>query len=122
MRQIGPPELGLGALALVLLGASVVGVLRDDGGASDATPGAGDVAVIDFDFDPNPVRTEVGQPLTWTNEDSAPHTVTSDGEGPLGSDELAQGESYEATFDTAGTYEYICTIHPTMRGTVVVSS
>lgn len=121
MRPIRPPELVIGAAALVLLGASAFGALRaDEGGSAD--PAAGDVAIIDFSFEPTPLQTSVGQAVTWTNQDSAAHTVTSDGDGPLASGELAEGESYDATFDAAGTYEYLCSIHPTMRGTVEVSS
>ncbi len=121
MRPIRPPEAAIGALGLVLLAASVFGAVRDDGG-SDAEPAAGDVAIVDFAFEPDPLQTAVGQPVSWTNQDAAPHTVTSDGEGPMASGELDQGASYDVTFGTAGTYTYICTIHPTMRGTVEVSA
>lgn len=124
MRSIRPPELAIGAGALVLLAASAVGALgaadADEGGSAPVA--AGEVAIVDFAFSPEVVETSVGQGVSWTNEDSAAHTVTSDGDGPMGSGDLAGGESYEVAFDAAGTYEYICTIHPTMRGTVEVSS
>lgn len=106
MRSLRPPELGVGE--------------AEDGGETQTA--AGEVTIIDFAFSPEVVETSVGQPVTWTNEDSATHTVTSDGDGPTASGDLASGETYEVAFDAAGTFEYICTIHPTMRGTVEVSA
>lgn len=122
MGPIRPPELTIGACAVVLLGASVVGAFRGGDGGGSEPAGAGEVAIADFSFQPDAVQASVGQAISWTNEDSAAHTVTSDGDGPLASGELAEGESYEVAFDAAGTYEYLCTIHPTMRGTVEVAS
>lgn len=120
MRPIRPPELAIGAGALVLLAVSAFGAFRSEGGEEEPT--AGDVAIVDFDFEPGSLQTSVGESVTWTNQDSATHTVTSDGSGPMASGDVAEGETYEVTFDAAGTYEYLCTIHPTMRGTVEVSS
>lgn len=123
MRSIRPPELALGVGALVLLAVTAAGALGAGGGADGAEQqtAAGEVAIVDFAFSPEVARTSVGQPVSWTNEDAAAHTVTSDGQGPLASGELAGGASYEMAFDAAGTYEYICSIHPTMGGTVEVT-
>ena len=117
------PQLTLSAAAGVLLIASVVGLVRDD---DDREQGAGStaegtVAIVDFTFDPSELTAAVGDPVTWTNEDGVAHTVTSEGEGPLDSGDIEQGAVYEATFDQAGTFSYICTIHPTMQGTVEVT-
>jgi YVTN family beta-propeller protein len=60
-----------------------------------------------------------GQTVTWTNGDSVPHTVTS-ADRLWDSGRLAGGSSYSVTFDQPGTFAYACTIHPFMRGTVVV--
>jgi plastocyanin len=123
MRRPGPPELAIAAGAFVLLAASGVGALRGEGGGSASAPAGGtDVVIVDFDYEPTPLQASVGQPVRWTNRDSASHTVTSAETGPLDSGDLAEGESYDATFDEPGTYEYICTIHPTMMGTVEVAS
>jgi plastocyanin len=60
--------------------------------------------------------------VTWTNNDSAQHTVTQDPAGSgFASGALTPGSTFENTFDTAGTFEYFCEIHPSMTGTVVVS-
>lgn len=124
MQDVRAPQLALVAAAAALFVASLVGFLRDGTDRDDVTsssePGA--VTIIDFAFEPPELSAAVGDTVTWTNEDSVAHTVTSDGAGPLASGDLESGGIYEATFDQAGTYDYLCTIHPTMRGTVEVTS
>lgn len=76
-------------------------------------------------YDPNPVQAKAGDTVTWTNNDSTPHTATSgqDGkpDGTFDSSTMAQGKSFSFTFDKAGEYPYFCTLHPNMAGTVSVS-
>jgi plastocyanin len=76
-------------------------------------------------FDPNPVQTKAGGTVTWTNDDSTPHTVTSGQDskpdGKFDSGILDQGKSFSFTFEQAGEYPYFCTLHPNMVGTVSVS-
>jgi len=95
---------------------------QDDAGTVPADEGTGvgvtDVTIGDFAFSPAAIEVKVGDTVTWTNNDSLPHTVT--GDGGLASSELATGQTYSKTFDTAGEYAYACTIHPAMTGTVVV--
>ena len=83
---------------------------------------AGEVAVDirDFAYNPDPVEVPVGGTVTWTNQDSAPHTATGQDRDVLQSGTLNQGESYSQTFNEAGEYEYFCEFHPNMNGTVVV--
>lgn len=110
-------------LAGALLAFSVVGwfgAVTDDAPSAQSAGGTA-VTIVDFSFEPAQLAVTVGDTVAWTNEDSADHTVTSDGSGPLGSGDLDQGGTYEHTFRQPGTYEYICTIHPTMAGTVEVS-
>lgn len=83
--------------------------------------GAMEVTIVDFAFEPGDVEIAAGETVTWTNEDSATHTVESD-DGTLDSGDLAQGDTYEMTFDEPGTYEYVCGIHPNMEGTVTVTA
>lgn len=75
------------------------------------------VAVRDFKYLPTPLTVSVGTKVTWTNEDSAPHTVTGDG---LKLGDLMKGGAKSFTFTKAGTYAYVCEFHPFMKGTVVV--
>jgi plastocyanin len=70
-------------------------------------------------FDPGTVTITAGETVTWTNEDSTNHTVTAD-EGQFESGDLGSGETFSLTFNEAGSYAYHCSIHPSMKGTVVV--
>jgi len=79
------------------------------------------VTIAGFAFDPATVTIQVGDSVTWTNEDSAPHTATA-GDGSFDTGQLATGDSETVTFDTAGTFAYICSIHPQMTGSVVVEA
>jgi len=85
-----------------------------------ATPGAQGASVDakNFAFEPKTVTIKVGQTVTWTNQDSVTHTVT--GDGGISSGDLSKGKSYSKTFDTAGTFNYHCSIHPSMTGQVIV--
>jgi len=88
-------------------------------GSSGQQGAADEVTIADFAFDPAELEVAAGATVTWTNNDSATHTVESDDE-TLMSDDLPNGATYEMTFDEPGTYEYVCGIHPNMSGTVIV--
>jgi plastocyanin len=81
-------------------------------------PGATQVTVATFAFDPQSVTVAAGTGVTWTNNDSAAHTVTFTGGPDLG--QFGTGDSVSRSFDSAGEFDYVCTIHPGMAGTVVV--
>ncbi|MGW7524356.1 cupredoxin domain-containing protein [Streptomyces sp. NPDC054783] len=81
------------------------------------------VAIKNFAFSPATLKIKAGTTVTWTNEDTDAHTVTSAGTGgPLRSSALATHGSYTYTFTKPGSYAYVCTIHPFMTGTVEVTS
>jgi nitrite reductase (NO-forming) len=77
-------------------------------------------------YDPSPLRIKSGTSVTWTNKDSTLHTVTSGlpEQGAVGtlfdSSILAPAKTYTHAFNKAGTFDYSCTLHPFMRGQVVV--
>jgi plastocyanin len=71
-------------------------------------------------FSPNPVEVMVGETVTWINDDSGRHTVTSK-DGVFDSGMMGKGQSFSFTFDKAGEYPYFCSPHPGMVGTVVVT-
>lgn len=77
------------------------------------------VEIREFDFFPRELTVTPGAKLTWTNRDSAPHDAT-DEAGGWTAGMLRQGESGTLVFDNPGTYKYLCTIHPDMRGTLRV--
>ena len=58
--------------------------------------------------------------MKWTNDDSATHRIKS-GDGSFDSKDLKNGDSFEHTFDTAGSFAYVCGIHPSMKGTITVT-
>lgn len=67
------------------------------------------------------IQVKVGTTVTWTNQDSVPHSVTFKN-GMKDSGLLNQGQSFSYTFNTPGTYQYYCTVHPYMVATVTVVS
>jgi plastocyanin len=77
------------------------------------------VEIVDFAYDPDPVTVQVGGKVTWLNQDSAPHTATAE-DGSFDTGTLEEGKLKSETFKQAGTYAYICEIHPDMHGTVEV--
>jgi plastocyanin len=73
-------------------------------------------------YNPNPIEIKVGEIVTWINDNSSPHTVTSSNDSTFDSDVLRRGETFSFTFDKEGEYPYFCTLHPSMTGTVVVTA
>ncbi len=79
-----------------------------------------EVTIRNMMFTPSQVTVVRGTTVTWTNDDSMSHTVTIDqGTGPKSSN-IAPGASFAYTFNQSGSYQYHCSIHPSMRGTIVV--
>jgi plastocyanin len=75
--------------------------------------------ISDFKFTPATITIHVGDTITWTNAGPTEHTATAS-DGSFNTGILKKGASASHTFAQAGTYAYICTIHPFMHGTVVV--
>jgi hypothetical protein len=72
---------------------------------------------VDFAFKPEKISVHVGDNVVWTNNGKADHTVQGD---DLKSTLLKPSDDYAHTFNSTGTFSYICTIHPQMKGTVEV--
>jgi plastocyanin len=106
-----------GALAL-LLAALILFVLGSIEMARAATHA---VTISDFAFSPATLTITAGDTVTWTNDDPIVHTATS-ATGAFDSGDLAEGASFSVTFTTPGTYDYVCTPHPTMTGRIVVQA
>jgi plastocyanin len=99
----------LGGLLGLLAGAAVM-----------AAPAADTAVKIDnFTFAPQRVTVKAGTTVTWTNQDDIPHTVTSATKA-FRSKALDTDDKFSFTFTTAGVYEYFCSLHPHMTGTIVV--
>jgi plastocyanin len=79
------------------------------------------VTISDFAFSPATITVAAGTKVTWTNQDSSPHTIVSDDGSTFKSERLANGASFSFTFTTAGTFAYHCGIHGSMTGKVIVT-
>jgi plastocyanin len=103
---------------------SVESPSEESSGAGATAPGgeaprAAKVEIVDFAYDPDPVTVQVGGKVIWLNQDSAAHTATAE-DGSFDTGTLEEGKLKSETFKQAGTYEYICQIHPGMHGVVEV--
>lgn len=108
---------------LTLLGLLILSVAAGCSGSSSGTPyGAGisgaRVDMIDTEFDPVTITIKVGESVTWVNQDPVSHDAVA-GDGSWKTDILGEGDSATITFNTPGTYPYICTLHAGMKGTVI---
>ena len=96
-------------------------------GASTSTAAAassgGGVAIKmqNIAFDPKAVTVKVGQKVTWTNDDTVDHNVTSQSGETIKSDNFGKGSTFSFTPTKAGTIKYVCTIHPGMTATLTVT-
>ncbi|HEY2665690.1 MAG TPA: cupredoxin family copper-binding protein [Actinomycetota bacterium] len=90
-------------------------------GSPAVSAGAVQVGIVNFTFTPDTLTVKVGTTVEWTNHDDIPHTVSFTGSA-VHSGVLARNGSYSHTFAAPGTYAYICSIHPFMHGTVIVTS
>jgi len=123
----------LAILSVIAIGASAnISVFaQSDKVQASIVPGAS--TLTDTAVSPNPIQAKVGQTVVWTNDDSAFHTVTS---GLIGAADAgktidsglagptaltAKGKTFEHTFDTAGEFDYHCTLHPAMTGKVIIT-
>ena len=79
------------------------------------------VMIQNYAYSPASLTINVGDTVTWTNMDTAPHTVTvTSGPVKFNSGNLAKGQSFTYTFTEAGTYQYYCAVHPDMVASVTV--
>jgi len=82
--------------------------------------GSTGVTIKNFKFTPGTSTVKVGDTITWTNQDIAPHTATAK-DGSFDTGTINKNKSGSHTFTKAGTFPYICSIHPSMKGTVTVT-
>jgi plastocyanin len=98
----------------------------DDTSGGGAASDAVSVSMKDIAFSPSEAKVPKGGSVTWTNDDSVGHDVTkqSGPGGDFSSGEpgaMSGGDTFTQKFDTPGTIQYVCTVHPGMEGTVVVA-
>jgi plastocyanin len=89
--------------------------------AGPAAPVSGNPVSIDnFAFVPATLTVPVRSTVTWTNHDEEPHTIAAN-DGSFHSPGMGSQGTYSHTFTTAGKFDYVCSIHPFMHATVVVT-
>jgi plastocyanin len=82
-------------------------------------PGTNTVSMKNLAFNPSTLSVPNGTTVTWINNDNVGHTVIAEG-GLFSSGLLGNGQNFTYTFSTPGTYNYSCSIHQGMRGTIIV--
>lgn len=132
------PLVIIGVVAVLIAAAATIYIVNQDSAAPavDAGQNAGEqeseeadaaetdsVEIVNNTYSPATITVKVGTEVTWTNQDSVAHTVTTYDGAPATVDSglFGRGESFSFTFDEPGTYEYFCEPHPHMRGTVIVT-
>ncbi|HMF89658.1 MAG TPA: cupredoxin family copper-binding protein [Candidatus Angelobacter sp.] len=104
------------AVGLQIPLAKTPGGVHAGGGAAVS---AAEVKIDNFTFAPAMLTVAVGTQVTWINRDDIPHTVVSEDQA-IKSKALDTDDKFTFTFTKAGTYTYFCSLHPKMKGKVVV--
>ena len=105
----------LNILLVVFLVAFLIGMAAS---AQDNSSGKViDIAIQNFAFNPDSVKISAEDTVRWTNMDSADHTVVG---SIFESGIITKGQNYEFRFTEPGVYNYECSIHPSMKGTITV--
>lgn len=131
-----------GLIAIALVAVAVFFVVGRDDGQNNDTPNqqtesttqesedstsenqpasTNKVTISNFTYSPSDITVKKGTTVTWTNNDSVSHDVVGDSDNELKSELLQNGQSYSFTFNEVGTFNYSCTPHPQMHGTVTVT-
>ena len=113
----------VGHVRRTLAGISIVGVLLATASGLAAEPAAANqeisINIENMLFDPAEVTVAPGTTVTWLNKDVMPHTAV-DANKSFRSKILAKGDKFSFTFTTPGDYNYLCSVHPNMKGRVIV--
>jgi plastocyanin len=90
--------------------------------SNSTNPATGHIDIRNMMFTPSQITVAKGGTVTWTNNDSTAHTVVDDlsNVGGPSSGDIPPGGTYSFTFNKTGSFQYHCSIHPSMRGTIVV--
>ena len=107
-------------MVIILVLFSLLSITNSCKKASDV-PGANEVFIQGMAFSPSTITVTAGTTITWTNKDATTHNVTSNTAGLFSSGSISTNGTYSHLFSTAGTFQYKCTIHPSMTGTVKVN-
>jgi plastocyanin len=111
----------LGRRALIAVCGAALLAMAGGAGAQEVATGAAEIDIKNFNFEPSTLTVAAGTAVTWVNQDEEPHNIVNLGKPRLfRSQGLDGGDKYTFVFDKPGTYEYVCSVHPHMHGTIVV--
>jgi plastocyanin len=96
---------------------AIAGEMKNDASTSDKQ---NRIEIKDFAFNPQTITVKSGEKVTWINRDEEPHTIVSVGKQFKKSTALDTDQEFTITVGAPGTYEYFCSVHPKMTGTIVV--
>jgi plastocyanin len=121
LQRTGKFVLTLAVCAGLLASCSSSGGSKGGSSSSASSPSASGntVDVKNFSFSPSSLSVAKGTTVTWKFDDAANHNVTASNNA-FKSKDLHTGGTYSFTFNSAGTYNYICTIHQYMKGSITV--
>jgi plastocyanin len=122
-HSLPAPAVTLRPSPAVALAGIVLALVLAACGGSNASSSPVATTTVDlppsYRFEPAVITVQAGATVTWTNHDNFTHNVTLEGQSPL---TMPPGASATHTFDSAGTYAYVCSLHPqNMKGTVIVT-
>jgi plastocyanin len=119
----------IGVVILLILAAGVYFFMQKYPSANNSAPSnlnivnnslTYKVSMEGYKFSPSTITINKGSMVAWTNNDPVAHTVTSDSGTELTSSLIGTGNSYSHIFDTIGVFDYHCSVHPSMKGKVIV--
>jgi YVTN family beta-propeller protein len=118
-NDVSAVDLASGKTTTIAVGNAPRKIVVQPVAAQAAGAGGAAVSIANFAFAPTPLTVPVGATVTWRNDDGAPHALAfADGAAP--SDLLLPGQRFARTYTKAGTFDYTCSVHPYMTGTVTV--
>jgi plastocyanin len=110
---------GISKIAVFLFGLIIFAAAPWTAANGGTAAAPAEVKIDNFSFTPASITIPAGTEVTWTNRDDIPHNVVSD-DHSIKSKVLDTDEKFTFTFTKPGTYSYFCSLHPKMKGTVVV--
>jgi YVTN family beta-propeller protein len=117
-NDVSAVDLASGRSATIAVGNAPRKIVVQPAAAKSAGAG-GTVSIANFAFVPAALAVGAGSTVTWRNDDGAPHALAF-ADGAAASDLLLPGQSFSRTYAGAGRFDYTCSVHPYMRGTVTV--
>jgi len=125
LKAAAPAKAAAPKAAAAAPAAANAAAVQPQGAVPAAAPAAAtsqSVMIMNYAFSPSSLTVAPGTTVTWTNMDTAPHTVTvTSGPVKFNSPNLQKGDTYSFTFTAAGTYKYYCAVHPDMTAAVTVT-